>query len=229
VISTRIDLAEAEAILRQRVNQDLMLNGVTIIDPKTTYIDANIEIGKDSVIWPNTYLHGSTQIGENCAIGPNTILRDTQVGDHCIVLFSVSDGAIIEDKVDIGPFARLRKGAHLAEGVHMGNFGEIKNAYLGSGTKMGHFSYVGDTDVGTQVNIGAGVVVANYDGKRKHQTEIGARAFIGSDTILVAPLKVGEDAQTGAGAVVTKDVPPNTLAVGMPARAIRKKEKDDGP
>jgi bifunctional UDP-N-acetylglucosamine pyrophosphorylase/glucosamine-1-phosphate N-acetyltransferase len=229
VISTRIDLAEAEAILRQRVNQDLMLNGVTIIDPKTTYIDANIEIGKDSVIWPNTYLHGSTQIGENCAIGPNTILRDTRVGNHCIVLFSVSDGAIIEDKVDIGPFARLRKGAHLAEGVHMGNFGEIKNAYLGSGTKMGHFSYVGDTDVGTQVNIGAGVVVANYDGKRKHQTEIGARAFIGSDTILVAPLKVGEDAQTGAGAVVTKDVPPNTLAVGMPARAIRKKEKDDGP
>jgi bifunctional UDP-N-acetylglucosamine pyrophosphorylase/glucosamine-1-phosphate N-acetyltransferase len=229
VISTRIDLAEAEAILRQRVNQNLMLNGVTIIDPKTTYIDANIEIGKDSVIWPNTYLHGSTQIGENCAIGPNTILRDTRVGNHCIVLFSVSDGAIIEDKVDIGPFARLRKGAHLAEGVHMGNFGEIKNAYLGSGTKMGHFSYVGDTDVGTQVNIGAGVVVANYDGKRKHQTEIGARAFIGSDTILVAPLKVGEDAQTGAGAVVTKDVPPNTLAVGMPARAIRKKEKDDGP
>ncbi len=228
-INTKVDLAEAEAILRQRVNQELMLSGVTIIDPDRTYIEANVEIGQDSVIWPNTYLQGSTQIGENCAIGPNTILRDTSVGHQCIILFSVTDGAIIEDKVDIGPFARLRKGAHLAEGVHMGNFGEIKNSYLGSGAKMGHFSYVGDTDVGPEVNIGAGVVTANYDGERKYQTEIGARAFIGSDTILVAPLKIGEDAHTGAGAVVTKDVPPNTLAVGMPARAIRKKEKDDGP
>lgn len=229
LINTRIDLAKAEAILRQRVNQDLMLNGVTIIDPNTTYIEPQIKIGKDSVIWPNTYLQGSTQIGENCTIGPNTILRDTRVGNHCIVLFSVSDSAVIEDEVDIGPFARLREGAHLAEGVHMGNFGEVKNSYLGSGTKMGHFSYVGDTDTGPRVNIGAGVVVANYDGKRKHKTEIGARAFIGSDTVLVAPIKVGEDAHTGAGAIVTKDVPAKTLAVGMPARAIRKKEKDDGP
>lgn len=228
-IKTRIDLARAETILRQRVNQGLMLNGVTIIDPNTTYIEAKIKIGKDSVIWPNTYLQGSTQIGENCTIGPNTLLRDTRVGDQCIILFSVSDGAVIEDEVDIGPFARLRKGAHLAEGVHMGNFGEVKNSYLGPGTKMGHFSYVGDTDTGPQVNIGAGVVVANYDGKRKHKTEIGAGAFIGSDTVLVAPIKVGEDSHTGAGAIVTKDVPANTVVVGMPARAIRKKEEDEGP
>jgi bifunctional UDP-N-acetylglucosamine pyrophosphorylase/glucosamine-1-phosphate N-acetyltransferase len=135
----------------------------------------------------------------------------------------------LENDVDIGPFARLRKGAHLAEGVHMGNFGEVKNSYLGPGTKMGHFSYIGDANIGPGVNIGAGVITANYDGQRKYPTEIGAGAFIGSDTMLVAPLKIGEGASTAAGAVVTKDVPPNTLAVGMPARAIRKKEDDDGP
>jgi bifunctional UDP-N-acetylglucosamine pyrophosphorylase/glucosamine-1-phosphate N-acetyltransferase len=179
------------------------------------------------VIWPNTYLHGSTCIGAGCTIGPNSILRDTQVGDRCRVLVSVTEQAILEDDVDIGPFAHLRKGAHLASGVHMGNFGEVKNSYLGPGSKMGHMSYLGDTTVGAKVNIGAGTITCNYDGIRKNKTEIGDRAFIGSDTMLVAPVTVGDGAVTGAGAVVTKNVPPHTLAVGMPARAIRKLKESD--
>jgi bifunctional UDP-N-acetylglucosamine pyrophosphorylase/glucosamine-1-phosphate N-acetyltransferase len=162
-------------------------------------------------------------------LGPNTVITDSSVGNGCKVFWSVLEKALLEHRVEIGPFAHLRKGAHLGEGVHMGNFGEIKNSYLGSGTKMGHFSYVGDATVGAEVNIGAGTITCNYDGTRKNPTEIGDGAFIGSDTMLVAPVKVGEGASTGAGAVVTRDVPPFTLAVGMPARAIRKKEKRDRP
>jgi bifunctional UDP-N-acetylglucosamine pyrophosphorylase/glucosamine-1-phosphate N-acetyltransferase len=226
-INNRLHLAEAEAILRQRINQAWMLEGVSLIDPQTTYIEPDVIIGQDTVIWPNTYLHGVTRIGEGCTIGPNSILRDTLVGDRCRVLVSVTEKAILEDDVDIGPYARLRKGAHLANGVHMGNFGEVKNSYLGPGSKMGHVSYVGDTTLGAGVNIGAGTVTCNFDGKHKNKTVIGDYAFIGSDTMLVAPVTVGEGAVTGAGAVVTKNVPPHTLAVGMPARAIRKLKDSD--
>jgi bifunctional UDP-N-acetylglucosamine pyrophosphorylase/glucosamine-1-phosphate N-acetyltransferase len=221
-INTRVHLAEAEAILRDRINQKWMLNGVSIIDPKTTYIETEISIGQDTVIWPNTYLQGDTVIGGQSVIGPNSILRDTKVGNNCKVLSSVLEGAVLEDEVDIGPFGHLRKGAHLAQGVHMGNFGEIKNSYLGPGTKIGHFSYLGDATIGPNVNIGAGTITCNYDGERKHSTEIGADVFIGSDTMLVAPLIVGKGARTGAGSVVTKNIPENTLAVGAPARAIKK-------
>ena len=134
---------------------------------------------------------------------------------------------VVEDDVDIGPFAHLRKGTHLAQGVHIGNFGEVKNSYLGPGTKMGHFSYLGDATIGPDVNIGAGTITCNYDGERKYPTEIGEGAFVGSNTMLVAPVKLGKGARTGAGAVVTKDIPDNTLAVGAPARAIRKFEPRD--
>jgi bifunctional UDP-N-acetylglucosamine pyrophosphorylase/glucosamine-1-phosphate N-acetyltransferase len=226
-VNNRVHLAEAEAILRRRINQHWMLSGVTLIDPASTYIDVGVQIGMDTVIWPNTYLHGKTVIGEDCQIGPNAILRDTQVGNGCKVVAVVADRARLEDRVDAGPFARLRKGAHLAEGVHMGNFGEVKNSYLGPGTKMGHFSYIGDAQIGADVNIGAGTITCNYDGEHKYPTEIGANAFIGSDTMLVAPVKIGEGARTGAGAVVTKDVPGETLAVGMPARSIKKLGKRD--
>jgi bifunctional UDP-N-acetylglucosamine pyrophosphorylase/glucosamine-1-phosphate N-acetyltransferase len=226
-INTRVDLADAEALLRRRINRNWMLSGVTMIDPATTYIEPGVTIGQDTTIWPNTYLQGNTVIGENCSLGPNAILRDTRVGNGCRVLASVLERAILEDEVDMGPFGHLRKGAHLAQGVHMGNFGEIKNSYLGPGTKMGHFSYIGDATIGPNVNIGAGTITCNYDGEKKHATEIGAKVFVGSDTMLVAPLKLGEGSRTGAGAVVTKDVPPHTLVVGVPARAIRKLEKRD--
>jgi bifunctional UDP-N-acetylglucosamine pyrophosphorylase/glucosamine-1-phosphate N-acetyltransferase len=223
-INTRVHLAEATAILQKRLNQNWMLEGVTIVDPATTYIEPDVEIGQDTMIWPNTYLQGKTRIGENCELGPNVIIRNTEIGNHCKVLASMLEGARLEDDVDVGPFARLRKGAYLAKGVHMGNFGEVKNSYLGPGTKMGHFSYLGDTTIEGDVNIGAGTVTCNFDGVNKNHTEIGKGAFIGSDTMLVAPLKVGEGAKTGAGAVVTHNVPPNTVVVGVPARAIRKRE-----
>ncbi len=226
-INDRQHLAEVEAILRQRTNQAWMLAGVTLVDPASTYIESGVRIGQDTVIWPNTYLQGKTVVGSECILGPNAIIRDSQLGDRCAVLASVMEKAVLEDEVEIGPFARLRKGAHLARGVHMGNFGEIKNAYLGTGTKMGHFSYVGDATIGPDVNIGAGTVFCNYDGEHKHHTEVGAGVFIGSDTMLVAPLKIGDGARTGAGSVVTKNVPENSLAVGAPARVIRKREKRD--
>jgi len=194
------------------------------VDPATTYIEPDVKIGRDTVIWPNTYLRGKTVIGEGCVIGPNTIAEDTAVGDCCEILAAVMEGAVIEDNVGIGPFARLRKGAHLCKGVHMGNFGEIKDSTLGPGTKMGHFSYIGNASMGENVNIGAGTITCNFDGEHKHPTEIGDDVFIGSDTMLVAPVKIGARSRTGAGSVVTKDVPPDTLVVGVPARAIRKLE-----
>jgi len=224
-INTRVHLAEAESAMRQRINRAHMLAGVTIIDSASTYIEPGVVIGLDTVIWPNTYLHGTTSIGTDCTIGPNSILRDTRVADRCKVLSSVAEGAVLEDDVDVGPFARLRKGARLGKGVHMGNFGEVKDSTLGPGVKVGHFSYIGNATIGAETNIGAGTVTCNYDGENKNPTEIGENAFIGSDTMLVAPVKIGNGARTGAGAVVTKDVPDDTLAVGTPARAIRKLER----
>jgi bifunctional UDP-N-acetylglucosamine pyrophosphorylase/glucosamine-1-phosphate N-acetyltransferase len=206
-----------------------MLAGVSIVDPATTYIEPGVKIGRDTVVWPNTHLRGHTVIGEGCIIGPNTIADDTTVGDCCEILAAVMKSAVVEDNVGIGPYARLRKGAHLCKGVHMGNFGEVKESTLGEGTKMGHFSYIGNAQIGPEVNIGAGTITCNYDGRHKNLTEIGEGAFIGSDTMLVAPVKVGAHAKTGAGSVVTKDVDPNTLVVGVPARPIKKlgEVKDD--
>jgi bifunctional UDP-N-acetylglucosamine pyrophosphorylase/glucosamine-1-phosphate N-acetyltransferase len=224
-INTRIHLSEAETALRTRINHQHMLNGVSMMDPGSTYIDMGVKIGRDTTLLPDTYIHGATEIGEGNIIGPNTIIRDSRIGNHCKVLASVMEGARIEDDVDIGPFARLRKGAHLKSHVHMGNFGEIKDSTLAEGVKMGHFSYIGNATIGANTNIGAGTITANYDGEKKNPTEIGEDVFIGSDTMLIAPLKLGDGARTGAGAVVTKNVPEDTLVVGMPARAIRKVER----
>lgn len=224
-INSRVHLSEAEAALRTRINHQHMLNGVSMMDPASTYIEMGVTIGKDTMIMPNTYLHGKTVIGEGNVIGPNTIIRDSRIGNGCKILASVLEGATLEDDVDMGPFARLRKGAHLKSHVHMGNFGEVKDSILHEGVKMGHFSYIGNADIGANTNIGAGTITCNYDGQKKHSTEIGEDAFIGSDTMLVAPLKLGNGARTGAGAVVTKNVADDTLVVGMPARAIRKVER----
>ena len=226
-INTREHLAEAEAALRQRINRHWMIEGVTMIDPPSTYIETGVSIGQDTVVWPNTMLLGTTQIGENCILGPNTVVRNSQVGDACRIEAAVIELAIIENNVEIGPFAHLRKGAHFGDGVHMGNFGEVKNSKLAPGVKMGHFSYIGDATIGRNVNIGAGTITANYDGDKKNPTVIESDAFIGSDTMLVAPLHIGKGARTGAGSVVTKDVPDHTVVVGVPARAIRKLEDTD--
>jgi bifunctional UDP-N-acetylglucosamine pyrophosphorylase/glucosamine-1-phosphate N-acetyltransferase len=224
-INTREHLAEAESALRRRINRRWMLDGVTIIDPQATYIGPEVSLGRDTTVYPDTYLEGATVVGSACQIGPGAMIRDSKVGDRCQVVFSVLEQAILEEEVSVGPFAHLRPRAHLMRGVHMGNFGEVKNSTLGPGSKMGHFSYIGDTTVGEEANIGAGTITCNFDGEKKHATEIGAHAFIGSDTMLVAPVRVGERARTGAGAVVTRDVPDDTLAVGMPARAIKKLKK----
>jgi len=224
-INTRVHLSEAEAALRMRINRKHMLNGVSMMDPSSTYIEAGVTIGQDTMIMPNTYIHGATAIGEENIIGPNTIIRDMKIGNRCKILASVVEGAVLEDDVDIGPFARLRKGAYLKSHVHMGNFGEVKDSTLHEGVKMGHFSYIGNATIGANTNIGAGTITVNYDGEKKHPTLIGEDAFIGSDTMLVAPIKLGNGARTGAGSVVTKDVPEDTLVVGLPARAIRKLER----
>jgi bifunctional UDP-N-acetylglucosamine pyrophosphorylase / glucosamine-1-phosphate N-acetyltransferase len=226
-INTRVHLAEAEAVMRRRINRDLMLAGVTMIDPDSTYIEAGVTIGIDTLVMPDTYIQGNTTIGEGCEIGPNAHIRNSRIGNRCKVFMSVMESAQLEDDVDVGPFARLRKGAHLMDHVHMGNFGEIKDSTLGPGVKMGHFSYIGNATIGANTNIGAGTITCNFDGKKKHPTEIGEDVFIGSDSMLVAPLKIGDRSRTGAGAVVTKNVPDDTLVVGMPARAIRKLEKHD--
>jgi len=214
----RLKLAQAEAEMRRRINEKWLLAGVTLIHPEATYIEATVEIGPDTVIWPNTYLQGQTRIGQSCTIGPASVIRDSSIGDRCRVQLSVIEQATMEEGSDVGPFGHVRKGAHLAKGVHMGNFGEIKNSYLGPGTKMGHVSYLGDTTVGAGANIGAGTITCNYDGQHKYPTVIGDGAFIGSDTMLVAPVEVGAGAKTGAGAVVTHDVPPGAVVVGVPAR-----------
>lgn len=218
-INTRVHLAEAEAILRQRINESLMLSGVTIVDPATTYVELGVRIGPDSVVYPNTHLQGTTVVGRQCAIGPDSIVRNSTLGERCQVEASVVEGATLEDDVHVGPFAHLREGAYLCRGVHMGNFGEVKNSRLGPGARMGHFSYLGDAIIGADVNIGCGTVTCNYDGHSKHQTVVEEDAFIGSDTMLVAPVRVGRGAKTGAGSVVTHDVPEGAVVYGVPARA----------
>ncbi len=221
-INTRVQLAHVEQIMRTRINERLMLAGVTLIDPATTYIDAQVEIGADTVILPGAHIQGKTVIGSDCRIGPDAQIRDCQIGSNCEVGSSLLEQSTLEDKVKIGPYCHLRPGTYLGTGVHLGDHAELKNTRLGPGTKMGHFSYLGDAQVGARVNIGAGTITCNYDGKKKSRTVIGDDAFIGSDTMLVAPVTIGARAKTGAGSVVTKDIPPDSLAYGVPARVAHK-------
>jgi bifunctional UDP-N-acetylglucosamine pyrophosphorylase/glucosamine-1-phosphate N-acetyltransferase len=226
-VNTRVELAAAEDVVRRRIRDAHMLAGVTFHDPGSSLVDADVEIAPDVVIEHGSILEGRTRVGAGTRIGPYAIVRDTQIGERCRVEASVLESATLEDDVTIGPYSHLRPGAHLEKGVRMGNFGEVKNARLGSGTNMHHFSYIGDAQVGQRVNIGAGTITLNYDGVRKHRTEIGDDAFIGSDSLLRAPIKIGARAVTGAGSVVTKDVPDDMLAVGVPARIRKKTERKD--
>ncbi|MBL8095924.1 MAG: bifunctional UDP-N-acetylglucosamine diphosphorylase/glucosamine-1-phosphate N-acetyltransferase GlmU [Anaerolineales bacterium] len=228
-INTRAQLAQAEAALRQRVNAAWMTAGVTLVDPATTYIAPTVTIGPDTVIAPNTHLQGATTIGAECEIGPNSVIVDTTIGDRCVVRQSLLESAWLAEDVDVGPFAHLRSGARLERGVHMGNFGEVKNATLGPGVKMGHFSYIGDAQIGSEANISAGTITCNYDGVKKNKTVLGERVFLGSNTLLVAPVTLGDDSQTGAGSVVTRDIPANMLALGVPARVVRERAPESAP
>ena len=222
-VNTRVELAAAERVMRERIRERWMLEGVSMPDPDSVYIDLGATIGVDTAILPNTHIRGDTRIGEDCEIGPNSIIQDSRIGDRCRVAASVIEEATLESDVDVGPFSHMRSGAYLETGVHVGNFGEIKNSRIGRDAKMGHFSYVGDARVGANVNIGAGAVTCNYDGERKHGTIIGDDAFIGSDTMLIAPVTIGDRSYTSAGSVVARDVPPDSGAIGAPARVRSKR------
>ena len=222
-VNTRVQLAMAERVLRQRIREKWMLNGVSMPDPGAIYIDLGAELGEDTVLHPNTHIRGTSRIGSDCAVGPNSMVIDSVIGNGCRVVASTVEESRLEDRVAVGPYSRVRGGSRLMNDVYLGNFTEIKNSVLGRGTKSSHFSYIGDAVIGSNVNIGAGTVTCNYDGVRKNRTTIGDDAFIGSDSMLVAPVNIGARASTGAGSVVTKDVPPDSLAVGVPARLVRKK------
>jgi bifunctional UDP-N-acetylglucosamine pyrophosphorylase/glucosamine-1-phosphate N-acetyltransferase len=205
-INDRASLAAATTALRMRIIRRHMANGVTIVDPASTFIDAEVEIGEDTVIEPFSYLKGRTVIGASCRVGPHVHIEDARLGDRS----------------DCGPFAKLRPGTHVAEDVHIGSFAELVRTRVGRGSRVPHVSYLGDTALGEDANIGAGTITANFNGEIKNRTEIGDGAFVGVDTMLVAPVKVGRGARTGAGSVVTKDIPDGATAVGVPARVIRR-------
>ncbi len=217
-INDRTQLSEAEASMRARILRAHMLAGVTIIDAASTYIDVGVMIGADTMIEPQTFLRGATSIAGDCVIGPGTDIRDSMLGEGCVVRHSMIEESVLESGIEMGPYCHVRPKSYLCRDVHLGNYAEVKASRLGPGTKMGHFSYIGDAEVGEGVNIGAGTITANYDGTHKHRTTIGDGAFIGSDTMLVAPVNIGKGARTGAGAVVNKDVPDGMMAIGAPAR-----------
>jgi bifunctional UDP-N-acetylglucosamine pyrophosphorylase/glucosamine-1-phosphate N-acetyltransferase len=221
-INNRVELAKLEDLQRRRIKERLMLNGVTISNPDSVTIDQDVTIGQDTVILPNTLILGNTVIGAGCEVGPGTVLNNSVIGDECKIILSVVEDAIMESSADIGPFSHLRPGAYLEADVHIGNYVEVKESRFASGATMGHFGYIGDASIGAGVNVGAGTVTCNYDGNNKHRTTVGEGAFIGCDTMLVAPVTVGPGAVTGAGAVVTKDVPSAGLVVGVPARILEK-------
>ncbi len=221
-INNRVELANLEDIQRKKIRERWMLEGVTITDPSSVMIDMDVSIGQDTVLLPNTMLVGSTSVGANCEIGPGSVLRDSTVGNDCRVTSSAMEHAVIEDGVDIGPFSHLRPGAYLESGVHIGNYVEVKESRFAAGAVMGHFGYIGDASIGAKVNVGAGTVTCNYDGKDKHRTVVEEGVFVGCDTMLVAPVTIGVNAVTGAGAVVTKDVPTARLAVGVPAKIVER-------
>lgn len=218
-VNSREQLGEAEKTIRLAINRRHMENGVTIVDPETTYISDSVSIGKDTTVYPNTYIYGETRIGEGCRIGPSVYIEDSRIGNNVEIRFSsYLTECEVENDVVMGPFCHLRPEAKIKDGAKIGNFVEIKKSNIGVGSKVPHLSYVGDADIGDGVNIGAGTITCNYDGVDKHRTVVEDGAFIGSDTMLVAPIKVGKDATTAAGSTVTKDVSPGALAIERAAQ-----------
>jgi bifunctional UDP-N-acetylglucosamine pyrophosphorylase/glucosamine-1-phosphate N-acetyltransferase len=219
-VNDRVQLAEAEAVLRRRINDAWMRAGVSMVDPARTYVDASVDLAADVRILPNTILEGRTMVAAGSVIGPDAHLVDTVVGEEAVVEASVLREAEVGDGVIVGPFAHLRPGTRLARGAKVGSFVETKNAEVAERAKVPHLAYLGDAEVGADANIGAGTITANYDGRTKHRTRIGAGAHTGSNSVLVAPVELGDGATTGAGAVVTRDVPANSLAIGVPATIV---------
>ena len=217
-INDRAQLADAELDMRLRILETHLAAGVTMLDPATTYIDAAVRIAEDVTIEPNVILRGDTVIERDAVIRAGSQIFDTTVGERTVIWASVLEGSTVDADVTIGPFSHVRKGAYIGPNVELGNYAEVKNSNIGAGTKSHHFSYLGDADVGEKVNIGAGSITANYDGVSKHRTRIGKGAFIGSDTIMRAPVSIGEGAFTGAASLVTRDVPEGETVLGVPAR-----------
>ncbi|MDQ3915338.1 MAG: bifunctional UDP-N-acetylglucosamine diphosphorylase/glucosamine-1-phosphate N-acetyltransferase GlmU [Actinomycetota bacterium] len=222
-VNSRAQLADAGAALRRRAALHWMSQGVTIVDPATTYIDAGVEIGADATIHPFTFLEGATVVGPGAQVGPQTRLVDSTVEDGATITFSVVRGSVVGPEASVGPFASLRPGTRLERGARAGTFVETKNATIGEESKANHLAYLGDAEIGRGVNVGAGTITCNWDGREKHKTVIEDEAYIGSDTMLVAPTRIGKRAATGAGSVVRGDVPDGALAVGAPARIIEGK------
>lgn len=220
-VNSKVELTQAGKVLRDRKNRELMEEGVILIDPETTYVEESVKVGRDTVLYPGVVLQGKTVIGENCEIIGNSRIIDSVLGNNIRVESSVIEKSILEDGVTMGPFAHIRPKSLLKEKVHIGNFVEVKKSTLEKGVKAGHLTYLGDAQVGENTNIGAGTITCNYDGVNKFKTVIGKDAFIGSDSMLVAPVNIGEKALIGAGSVITKDVPSNSLAVSRSKQIIK--------
>lgn len=213
-INSRVQLAGAEKILRRRKNVELMDNGVTLLDPDSTFVDADVVIGKDTVIYPFTWLEGKTIIGENCIVGPSSRFSDVKIGNNVTAQFTYAHECEVADDVTMGPYVHLRPDTKLSEKVKIGNFVEVKNSNIGVGSKLPHLSYIGDCDMGSGVNMGCGTITVNYDGKNKYRTNIGDNVFVGCNSNLVAPVSVSDGAYVAAGSTITKEVPEDNLAVG---------------
>lgn len=232
-VNDRAELSYVESVLKWRVNESLMRSGVTLIDPDATYVSPEVRIGRDTTIYPNTHIYGHTQIGSKCVIGPSSWIEDSKFGNGVTVRASCYiTNASVKNNVSIGPFAHIRPEAQIMDGAKIGNFVEIKKSKIGRGSKVSHLSYVGDAVLGKDVNIGAGTITCNYDGIEKHKTVIEDNVFIGSDTMLVAPIKIGKGAATGAGSTISKDVPEGSLAIGRARQTNikdwKRKPKDKG-
>src|SRR5581483_11130963 len=221
-INNRLELAEADRLLRKRKLTDLMIGGVTVEKPDTVSVDVDVEIGMDTVVGPFAQITGNTKVGENCRIGAGAIVHNSVLGDEVeIAPYTLLDGSTVERGAHLGPFARLRMQAHVEEGAHIGNFVELKKTRMGRGAKANHLAYLGDAQSGAKTNIGAGTITCNYDGSKKHPTDIGEGTFIGSNSTLVAPLKVGDGAYVAAGSVITEEVPADALALGRERQVVK--------